>query len=394
MAVQRFHPGQITGGILLSLMALVAPGCYEEIAYDPSADVPAASSRPSTAAAPDASAPNVELPLPESESAATTPVEAPPTDRYARADAASEVAPAPSDPSIEPDLFGEEVSPPQPAHAVPTAAPATQASPSGGAILPWDDEAPREPTDVTEPPAQLPSDAAPAPAARAGGVFPWDEPAEPVAPEEPPPAAAEIEPSPTPERVPSPPFVAPSLPDAEAELQPARQSPVTSRHAAWLLGSKLSFAILAPEEEASRVVPELQPLAHLLGVELVVLDYDQLRGTPAGMTRLLSVGRDLGEQLAARHDSSHAALVEVALKSNLLLAVHAERPHLAHSIGGAVAAACVRAGIPEDIWQPWQDTLAAGGSTDEVMSAVIALHHQIDTFLQNPPNEAAEAVLR
>ena len=112
------------------------------------------------------------------------------------------------------------------------------------------------------------------------------------------------------------------------------------------------------------------------------------------MSQLLMVGREVGESLAVRHDPSHAALVEIALKSNLLMAVHAERPHLAHSIGGSVAAACVRAGIPEEIWQPWQDLVAAGGSTDEVTWGVLELHRQIDNFLQNPPNEASEAILR
>lgn len=400
MRVRRFHPGQLAGGILLCALAVVAAGCYEEIAYVPNADTPSPDAMAPAATAPlEASTDDETLESGDDTSqvppSAPTAADTPPADRYALADAMTQAASTTSN-SVESELFADD----QPEPATSNPSPAQQSSRSGGTLLPWETEEPAERTDPAQATPSTPEEAdnPPRTASKFDAVFPWDEPAETEAPEESPeePAAppSEVQPSSASEQMLPPLEIEPTPPTRYEEPTTHSQSPVTSRHAAWLLGSKFSYALLATPTEGRQVVPELQPLAHLLGVELPPLDYDGLRGTPAGMSQLLSVGRDVGERLAARHDPSHAALVEIALKSNLLMAVHAERPHLAHSVGGAVAAACVRAGIPEEIWQPWQDSVAAGGSTDEITLGVLELHRKIDSYLQSPPNEASEAILR
>lgn len=152
--------------------------------------------------------------------------------------------------------------------------------------------------------------------------------------------------------------------------------------------------MLASEQEAEQVTHELQPLAALLGITLPPLE------RPVGQTRaevaadVLATSRKWGNQLGQRFGADHAALVEVAVKSNVLLAIYADRPHLSHAIGGSVAAASVRADLPQEIWQPWQDRVVAGGPVEGIQEAVFQLHREVESYLGRPTNGAAHAIRR
>src|SRR5690606_4754568 len=118
-------------------------------------------------------------------------------------------------------------------------------------------------------------------------------------------------------------------------------------------------------------------------------------GTPAEISaQVLATSRQWGDQIAQRFGADHAALVEVAVKSNVLLAIYADRPHLVHAIGGSVAAASVRAGLPEDIGQPWQERVVAGGPAEGIHEAVLQLHNEVQTHLGRPTSDTAHAIRR
>ncbi|MGI9456049.1 MAG: hypothetical protein ACR2NU_05770 [Aeoliella sp.] len=160
--------------------------------------------------------------------------------------------------------------------------------------------------------------------------------------------------------------------------------PQNYRHLAWLLGSKMSYSLIAPVPDGNVVADELAPLAELLGVELPDSTGAANADESDRIHHLLAVGRELGDQVASSHGTEHAALVEVAFKSNLLLDIYPSKPHLIHAVSGPIAAAAVRAGLPEEVWRPWQDQVAAGESIEEIEQAVIELHTQIDEYLRQP----------
>jgi hypothetical protein len=160
---------------------------------------------------------------------------------------------------------------------------------------------------------------------------------------------------------------------------PVELAPGNTRHAAWLLSSKLSYAMLAgagaDTAEAARDVGEL---AKLLGVDVPA-------PTPGAQAAdALRHGRAVGEQLATRYGADHAALAEIAVKTNILLAVYEDRPEMLHPIAGATAAAAVRAGIAEPIWQSWQADLLQAEQIDQVRNAVLELQLSIDKLLAAP----------
>ncbi len=167
--------------------------------------------------------------------------------------------------------------------------------------------------------------------------------------------------------------------------QPVAAQHIDSRQLAWQLGSRLSYLLLAPEEDVASAVGELQPVADVLQLQLPPLKSTASLDQAQRIRQLLSVGRELGESVASVYDAEHAALVEVAFKSNLLLAVAETRPQLKHSINSSVAAAAVRAGLPRSVWEPWQSQIAESDSPNEMADAVLNLHTRLRTYLQQLP---------
>ncbi|WP_425400884.1 hypothetical protein [Aeoliella sp.] len=157
--------------------------------------------------------------------------------------------------------------------------------------------------------------------------------------------------------------------------------PPDSRQLTWMLASRLSYLLLAPDADTSAIEQELAPVAAALDIELPAITATE-PGSADQLKQLLSVGRELGKSAADKYGVEYAALVEIAFKSNLLLAVAETRPQLKHSISGSVAAAAVRAGLPESVWQPFQDQLAESSEPDALADAVVELHSQVGTTLK------------
>jgi hypothetical protein len=182
----------------------------------------------------------------------------------------------------------------------------------------------------------------------------------------------------------------PNLNDDDIQTPPAIEN-WNTRRAAWLLGSKLSLAALAnehgaPADRVRKMFEQSSALAKKLSIPLKALP-DRPAASAAPPTKdsaldyLFSEGQEVGGELAKGHGADHAALFEVAVKSNILLVLYKPDSPTAQAIGTAIERAGERANLPSTLWQPLLDTLAAKGTLVDVRKAVYALHAATDKYL-------------
>ena len=166
---------------------------------------------------------------------------------------------------------------------------------------------------------------------------------------------------------------------------------VSTRRAAWLLGSRLGLAALANDrnvapEETVVWLDEARSMAGLLGTSIVELPERPANAADGLASRevlsyLLSEGRRIGGELATNQGADHASMFEVALKSNLLLVLNKPGSSAIGHISTAIERAAPQAGLPEESWRPLLDTLANGSPPVEVRAAVRKMHAHIDRHL-------------
>ncbi|WP_442482430.1 hypothetical protein [Aeoliella sp. SH292] len=180
------------------------------------------------------------------------------------------------------------------------------------------------------------------------------------------------------------PFEAEPPKTAPIETKPIEPKPIDSRDLTWRLASRLSYLLLAPDSDVASVRQELEPVAAVLALEVPNFTVTEV-GSPEQLKQLLAVGRAMGEEASEKYGPKHAALVEIAFKSNLLLAVAEERPQLRHGINGSVSAAAVRAGLPEVVWKPFQDEVAAHDDAASLTEAVLRLHNDVGKYFEDLP---------
>ncbi len=166
------------------------------------------------------------------------------------------------------------------------------------------------------------------------------------------------------------------------DVLPTRETSVVvearnTRHVVWLLSSKLSFALLAGDESpaTAQAMVDAEQLAKVLRIELPVLP-----ATPSAGD-VLGIGRAVGEQIGLRLGPDHAALAEIAFKTNILLAVYVDRREMVHPISGATSAAAVRAGVAEPIWRAWQGDIIGASDISEARDAVFRFQQSIERTL-------------
>jgi hypothetical protein len=176
---------------------------------------------------------------------------------------------------------------------------------------------------------------------------------------------------------------------ATVEDAPPSQT-VSTRRAAWLLGSKLSLAALAHDrgvaaDEVPSWFQEARSMAELLKVSLAELpEPPATRGGDASrevLTYLLEQGKQIGGELATSQGLDHAALFEVAMKSNLLLVLNKPGSSAVNHISAAIAKAAPTAELPPALCRPLLDTLAGGSPSEAVRAAVRQLHADVDRHL-------------
>ncbi len=212
---------------------------------------------------------------------------------------------------------------------------------------------------------------------------------EPPAEENPPPAetsALVVEP-PTeeapPEAIADP---APAAPPIAAEPAPSiTVDPTNTRHLAWLFGAKFSLSLLANEKNSTteqQVVwqAETAKLAGALGLASPTATGS---GPPAErVPQLLAESQKLGAELAAKHGAEAAALVELAVKSNLLLGLDENRRTFAPVIAKSLRSAAARTTVPADVWESPLNEIAAATDNAAIEQAVYELHKRMEAALR------------
>ena len=124
--------------------------------------------------------------------------------------------------------------------------------------------------------------------------------------------------------------------------------------------------------------------ARLLGVELPELplheeDADRLE---RNLTFLLEeAGPQLAIQLGELHGADHAALVELATKTNVLLLNYSPNSPQMEPVIGAIRQAAESSGLPKEIWNELIDLLTARKDFKQVKAAIFQLHQQASAFL-------------
>jgi len=189
-----------------------------------------------------------------------------------------------------------------------------------------------------------------------------------------------------------------SLPSADAAEPPA-EAPTTdadaataeSRLAAWSLGSTLSLAALANDRAASedKVVgwfSTAREQAEVLGTTVADLpprptaDQVDLEGRRAS-EYLFGQGQAIGSHLAQSLGDDHAALFEVALKSNILLVQYQPEAPVSKLLAAAISQASERAQLPPELVQPVLQAVEAKATVKEVRDAVFDMHDRIGRYL-------------
>jgi len=165
----------------------------------------------------------------------------------------------------------------------------------------------------------------------------------------------------------------------------------------WLVAGKLSSALADAQQNPVDALGDVTAYANQLNIDLDALAIAPSRAGEVSPKQLLAVGRKLGEQVATQHDRQHAALAEVAFKSQLLVALLPTRPHLKDTVSGSVVAAAKRAALPDEVWKPWEQSVATSSDGAEIARAVRQLHDAIAQHLgeRRPPRrEGSSPVFR
>lgn len=191
-----------------------------------------------------------------------------------------------------------------------------------------------------------------------------------------------------------------SPPPTAAVTSESSAPKLSSRRAAWLLGSRLALAALAHDRGVAQdKVPiwfaDAQTAAKLLGTSFGELPEPASAGdekVPASrqvVNYLLVNGQRIGHDLAKQHGVEDASLFEVALKSNILLLLYTPSGTAGESIAAAIAQAAPRAKLPAELWQPLVETLGKKAPQTDVRAAVRKMHTDVDLYLASAAGQGS-----
>jgi hypothetical protein len=169
----------------------------------------------------------------------------------------------------------------------------------------------------------------------------------------------------------------------------------SNRLLAWSLGSKLSLAALAhssgkvSQARIDRMMKQCRILAKALGTEIPPLP---ARGAKRAANDaatlhyvLKTAGNPIGSHLLKSHGPEHAALFELAMKSQLLYLIYLpseSKKGLSATLRQVIEKRARKAGLPEKYYKPLTDKMKAGASFNQVTGAVSRMHREVKAHLQ------------
>lgn len=207
-------------------------------------------------------------------------------------------------------------------------------------------------------------------------------------------AVARATPTPTPSPLPAVAPAADAPPRRRASLATARDAPLpavpvlrfNTRHMAWLLGGKLALAELAELDGAtpSEVAAWRDEVARLANSLKVAPPRPLARAEDVAgrVSAAMRAAASTGDALRAAYGPDHAALLEIALKTNALLVVARDRPDLAKPVATAVRDAADRADLPGFVWEDSVVVLEGSPTPEDTHNAVVRLHQRVESFLR------------
>lgn len=162
--------------------------------------------------------------------------------------------------------------------------------------------------------------------------------------------------------------------------------PFNTRHLAWLLGGKFALAELADLEGAtpSEIADwnaEVERLARELKIRNPIVT-PRPSDPAARVKAMMDAASRAGGELSRAYGPDHSALLEIAVKSNTLLIVAADRPDLAAPVADAVRAAADDAMLPRFLWGEAVRTLSERPNSEATSDAVERLHERVESFLR------------
>jgi hypothetical protein len=209
-------------------------------------------------------------------------------------------------------------------------------------------------------------------------------------------AAPDIAPDTSPDTA-APPAATLSTEVTETAETPSQPS-VSTQRAAWRLGSDLSIAALANErgiaaDQIPKWVAETQEMARLLNVTVAPLPNRPAEvpatGAPNAVKYLAGQLTSIRGQLDTTYGIDHAALFDLALRSNLLLVYNAPGSAGVQQIAKSIADVAPRTNLPSSLWQPLLDALDNNAPEAGIRLAVRKLHADVDAHLANAGETAA-----
>ncbi len=166
---------------------------------------------------------------------------------------------------------------------------------------------------------------------------------------------------------------------------------INTRLAAWQLGSKLSLAALANDrgvaaDKVERWLAGSQTVAAALNIAYSDLPPTGAAGQSGNPSRdvlnyLFQQSAQLSRQLTDGYGADHAALYEVAVKSNLLLVLYQPGSSTTGAIAAAIRDAAPRAKLPEAVVKPLLELVSTGAQPADVRKHVQRLHAQVEKYL-------------
>jgi hypothetical protein len=184
---------------------------------------------------------------------------------------------------------------------------------------------------------------------------------------------------------------------ATMEVAPAKPLPNTRREA-WILGSRISLAALAHDrgmapENVPKWLGEARSAADVLGTSVPDLPERTMvdNKVPVSQQVLDYLGvqyQRIVRELGQKHGLEHAALFEVALKSNILILLYSPGSSEAGSLSTAISRAAPQAQLPAELWKPLSDLLGKQSSLNDVRTAVRQMHKDVDQYLANAAEQS------
>jgi len=170
----------------------------------------------------------------------------------------------------------------------------------------------------------------------------------------------------------------------------AQTNPDSTMSQAWVLGSKLSLAATLHTQGGDAALVGRQfnaasTAATSIGVKLPVLPTktgDKIKDSAAAVNYLINVtGNRIGAILGNSYGPEHAAIFEVALKSNMLLLLYGPGDSTANTIAGVIRNRIANAKFLNAMTGRLLQLIDAKASYEQVKTEVFSLHDLAPKFI-------------